>query len=49
MDNNKIPPEEKRFHGWRLLGAIGLVILAIAIVSFIVDWVVIGPLEGRVF
>ena len=41
--------EERKFHGWRLLGIIFLVIVGIAIVSAIVDWLVIGPLEGRVF
>ena len=40
---------EKKFHGWRLLGAIMVVIALLALVSFVVDWVVIGPLEGRVF
>ena len=42
------PPEEK-FHGWRLLGVIFLVFLTVAIISAIVDWLVIGPLEGRAF
>ena len=37
------------FRGWRLLGVIGIVVLVLAIISAIVDWVVIGPLEGRVF
>ena len=37
------------FRGWRLLGVIGLVVLVLAIVSATVDWVVIGPLEGRAF
>lgn len=41
--------EEKRFHGWRLIGVILLVVLVLAIVSAVVDWLVIGPLEGRVF
>jgi hypothetical protein len=41
--------EETKFHGWRLLGVIMLVVLGLAIVSFVVDWVVIGPLEGRIF
>ena len=46
------PPEpestaQRRFHGWRLLGAIALVVVAIAIVSAVVDYAVIGPLEGR--
>jgi hypothetical protein len=40
---------EKRFHGWRLLGFIMTVIVIIAIVSAIVDWAVIGPLEGRAY
>ena len=37
------------FRGWRLLGVIGIVVVVLAVVSAIVDWVVIGPLEGRVF
>lgn len=40
---------EKRFHGWRLLGVIMTVVLVLAAISFVVDWAVIGPLEGRVF
>lgn len=40
---------EKRFHGWRLLGFIMSVIVLLALVSALVDWMVIGPLEGRVF
>ncbi len=39
---------EKRFHGWRLVGVILLVVVALAVVSAVVDWIVIGPLEGRV-
>ena len=38
---------EKRFHGWRLVGFILLVMVVLAVVSAIVDWAVIGPLEGR--
>ena len=38
---------EKRFHGWRLVGVLALVIVSLAAVSFVVDWVVIGPLDGR--
>ena len=38
----------KRFHGWRLLGVIFCVVVVIALVSAIVDWLVIGPLEGRI-
>ena len=45
--SNQIP--EKRFHGWRLLGVISLVVLLLAGIAFIIDWAVIGPLEGRVF
>lgn len=41
--------DEKRFHGWRLLGVIFAVVVVLAGVSFVVDWVVIGPLEGRAF
>jgi hypothetical protein len=41
------PP--KQFRGWRLIGAIMCVVVVLAIVSFVVDWMVIGPLEGRVF
>ena len=40
---------EKRFHGWRLVGFIMLVVVALAVVSALVDWMVIGPLEGRAF
>lgn len=40
---------EKRFRGWRLVGVIFCVVVALAVISAIVDWVVIGPLEGRVF
>jgi hypothetical protein len=43
------PSEEKRFHGWRLVGFILLVVVVLAVVSAVVDWVVIGPLEGRAF
>jgi hypothetical protein len=42
-------PAEKKFHGWRLLGIIGTVIVLLALVSFLVDWAVIGPLRGRVY
>ncbi len=39
--------DKKKFHAWRLLGVIFLVVIALAIVSFVVDVMVIGPLEGR--
>jgi hypothetical protein len=39
----------KRFQGWRLIGVILIVVAVLAGVSFVVDWMVIGPLEGRVF
>lgn len=42
-------PEEKRFHGWRLLGVIVLVVVVLGLISALVDWIVIGPLEGRAF
>jgi hypothetical protein len=40
---------EKKFHGWRLLGVIMAVIVVLAVASFVIDWMVIGPLEGRLF
>jgi hypothetical protein len=40
---------ERQFHGWRLIGAIMIVIAMLAVVSFVIDWAVIGPLEGRAF
>ena len=33
--------DDKKFHGWRLIGVITLVIVALAIVSAIVDWIVL--------
>lgn len=48
--NSDVPAgAEKEFHGWRLLGYLGIVILALVIVSAVVDWLVLGPLIGRVF
>ncbi len=38
-----------RFRGWRLLGVVGLVVVLLAVASAVVDWLVIGPLEGRMF
>mgnify|MGYP001175829251 CR=1 FL=1 len=43
---NKRP--EQKFHLGRLLGFIFVVILVLAIASAVIDWAVIGPLEGRV-
>ena len=40
---------EVKFHGWRLLGVIFAVCVVIAGISAIVDWLVIGPLDGRAF
>jgi hypothetical protein len=49
-DSSKDSPDQgKQFRGWRLLGVLAVVILVLAATSFIIDWVVIGPLEGRVF
>jgi hypothetical protein len=42
-------PAEKQFRGWRLIGVIMAVIVVLAVVSAVVDWMVIGPLEGRMF
>ena len=41
------PAPERKFHGWRLLGIIMIVVLVIAVISAIVDWAIIGPLEDR--
>ena len=43
------PARGQHFHGWRLLGIVLAVVVALAVVSAVVDWVVIGPLEGRAF
>ncbi len=40
---------DKRFRGWRLLGILFGVIVLLGVISAVVDWAVIGPLEGRVF
>ncbi len=40
---------EKRFRGWRLISVIIAVVLVLALVAGLIDWAVIGPLEGRVF
>ena len=39
---------EVKFRGWRLLGFIMAVVVVIAVISAVVDYVVIGPLEGRI-
>ncbi|MFK7913870.1 MAG: hypothetical protein AB8B93_08140 [Pseudomonadales bacterium] len=39
--------KERHFHGWRLLGGVMVVVVVLAVVSAVVDWLVIGPLEGR--
>ena len=49
MSNRDTESAIKTFRGWRLIGAIMCVIVVLAIVSAVVDWVVIGPLEGRMF
>jgi hypothetical protein len=41
--------EDTQFHGWRLIAVIMIVVVMLAAISFVVDWAVIGPLEGRVF
>lgn len=41
------PAPERRFHGWRLLGIIMVVVVVLAVISAIIDWAIIGPLEGR--
>jgi type II secretory pathway component PulK len=32
----------KKFHGWRLIGVIMVVMVVLAIISALVDWVAIG-------
>ncbi|MBV1905700.1 MAG: hypothetical protein KUG75_06455 [Pseudomonadales bacterium] len=41
--------EAKKFHGWRLLGGILITVVILAICSAVIDWLVIGPLDGRMF
>ena len=43
------PERDEKFHVWRLLGVIFLVCVALAGASIIVDWIIIGPLEGRAY
>ena len=43
------PSEEKQFQGWRLLRFLGVVVLSLAIVSAVVDWLVLGSLLERAF
>ena len=41
VQNSPVSATEKRFHGWRLLGVLALIILATAGVSALVDlWVI---------
>ncbi len=42
------PVRTKRFHGWRLLGVIFVIFVLMAGISGLIDYVVIGPLEGRI-
>lgn len=41
--------KEEKFHVWRLLGVIFLVCVTLAVAAALVDWVIIGPLEGRAY
>ena len=47
-EQDHAPKGEETFHVWRLLGFIGLICVLLAVASFLVDWAVVGPLEGRV-
>jgi hypothetical protein len=40
--------QEKKFHGWRLLGVIAALFVILAVVSGFIDYLVIGPLDGRI-
>ena len=41
---NDAPPEpdEKQFHGWRLLGIIGIIVASVGVASLLIAWFVIG-------
>jgi|TARA_B110000977_G_scaffold94097_1_gene124446 hypothetical protein len=47
-EQDHAPDGEETFHVWRLLGVIGFICVVLAVASFLVDWAVVGPLEGRV-
>ena len=52
MHPEEQPPatdKEEKFHVWRLLGIIFVVCVTLAVSSILVDWAIIGPLEGRAF
>ncbi len=49
MPQKNQPSEDRKFHGWRLVALILCVVVVLALVSAVVDWLVIGPLEGRAF
>ena len=34
-------PDEKQFHGWRLLGVIGIIVALVGLASLLIDWVVV--------
>ena len=44
---SKHSTEDKQFHGWRLVGVIFIIMVALAVVSAVVDWIHLGPIEGR--
>lgn len=47
-DPNSETDDGRKFRGWRLLGIIFIVVVVLAVISGVVDWLVIGPLDGRV-
>ncbi len=47
-EQDHAPVKDTKFHLARLLGVIFVVCVVLALVAFAVDWIVIGPLEGRV-
>jgi hypothetical protein len=40
--------EEVKFRGWRLIGFIMCIVVVLAVISAVVDILVIGPLDGRI-
>lgn len=48
MGTDPASDQERSFRGWRLLGALGIVVLLLVVASIAVDWWVLGPLLERI-